>query len=72
MKNTQLQKDLKKILATKNVIVEKNAVTKNAINVYVNDPVFEDIGTYPYYDRETDFKADFKELTELVKQPVTA
>ena len=67
MKNKELERNLAKILAKPNVIVEKNSVTKNAINIYVAEP-FEDIGTYPYYDREADFKSDLKEITRLVAE----
>jgi len=65
MKNKELQRNIATILAKPNVVVEKNSITKNAINIYVAEP-FEDVGTYPYYDREEDFKSDFAEISKLV------
>lgn len=66
MKNKQLASDMNMILETPNVIVEKNSVTENAINVYVLEPTFKDIGTYPYYDRKEQFEGDFKKLSTLL------
>lgn len=67
MKNNELQRNIAEILAKPNVVVEKNSITKNAINVFVAEP-FEDIGTYLYYEREEEFKTDLAELNKLIAE----
>ncbi len=68
MKNKQLESDVKEIVGTPNVIVEKSTTTENAINVYVLEPSFKDIGTYPYYDRKVQFESDFESLTKQLAE----
>ena len=69
MKNTELIKDTKTIVArAKGLVIEKGEMTNNAvINVYVAHP-HEDIGTYPYYGRVDERDMDFNELKALVKK----
>jgi hypothetical protein len=63
MKNVQLEQNLNEILTTNNVVVQKST-TKNIIHVFVENPKFEDIGSYPYYNRTAECEADFNELTK--------
>lgn len=64
MKNEVLVADTKKIINTPKVNITKGTVGGLSIEVNVQEPVYEDIGSY-IYKNEVDRDADFDKLTKL-------
>ena len=64
MKNTVLIADTKKIIDNPKAVISKGNVGGNSIEVNIQDPVFEDIGSY-IYKNELDRNTDFDKLIQL-------
>lgn len=64
MKNEVLVADTKKIINTPKVNITKGTVGGLSIEVNVQEPVYEDIGSY-IYKNEVDRDADFDKITKL-------
>lgn len=66
MNNKQLNYDLKSILAQKaNVSITKGTISGASIEVF-NTKTGEDLGSFVYYDRETQRDQDFETLINTV------
>lgn len=68
MKNSSLENTLKEILANPNVIVSKGQVGGHSIEVTSEIPIFEDLGSFIYYNKLSDRNKDYEELTQLIKE----
>jgi hypothetical protein len=64
MKNAPLNSEAQNIIKTPNVSITKGTVGGCSIEVNVQEPVFEDIGSY-LYKTEVERDADFDELLKM-------
>lgn len=66
MKNEQLKRDLKGILANQHIIeIKKGDTGGKSIEVNTREPLAYE--TYVYYDNEADRDSDFDALMEAIK-----